>query len=306
MQDHVNVVEPEPESEERSAQVSLPPSEPGDVTLRIVRDKQPVQADYFMRSANVPVTMYTHADFRSVVGELLPGTLLKVTKIEEDKIQVIPAVRFPDLAPGWIEARNLAYSGETMQQLRNAWLTHMQATNEVETELRIPDAAIKASLEPEKIPEQVEALVSTKTDDAKLQPKLASSEITVGARDTSSDLSNATINDNRWLFTQEKSAYVIHLFTLLDFDKALTISRDFQYRDRAHLYTTTSSQQQWAFVLLGPYANETAAKNARLALPGYLVKGARIRLVSLIAKNRCAKREQLDAQQSKGLDAYCF
>ncbi len=308
VQDHADVVEPEPkpELEERSAQVSLPASEPGDVKLRIVRDKHPVQADYFMRSANVPVIIYTDADFRSVMGKLLPGTLLKVTAIEKDKIQVIPAVGFPELASGWIAARNLAYSGETMQQLSKAWQAHKQAANEVETELLVPDEVISASLEAEIMPEPVVAAVPTKTDEVELQPKIVPSKITPGAGDAPGDISSTAINDNRWLFTQTKGAYVIHLFTLLDFDKALTISRDLPYRDRAHLYTTFSNQQQWAFLLLGPYASETAAINAREALPGYLAKGARIRLVSLISKNRCAKREQLDAQQSEGLDAYCF
>lgn len=304
VQDHADVVEPEPE--ERSAPVSLPASEPGDVKLHIVRDKQPVQANYFMRSANVPVIIYTGADFRSVMGKLLPGTLLKVTAIDEGKIQVIPAVGFPDQASGWIAARNLAYSGETMQQLSNAWRAHKQATNEVEIELLVPDVLINASIEPEIMPEPVKVAVSTKTDDVELQAEVAPSEITPGAGDAPGDLSSTLINDNRWLFTQTKGAYVIHLFTLLDFDKALTISRDLPYRDRAHLYTTSSNQQQWAFLLLGPYASETAAINAREVLPGYLAKGARIRLVSLIANNRCAKREQLDAQQSEGLDAYCF
>jgi hypothetical protein len=58
--------------------------------------------------------------------------------------------------------------------------------------------------------------------------------------------------------------------------------------------------------LLGPYASETAAKDALVALPAYLAKNARVRLVSLIASNRCAKREYLDVQQAEGLDVYCF
>ena len=122
---------------------------------------------------------------------------------------------------------------------------------------------------------------------------------------TQADLHPA-LNDNVWLFTQDKEAHVIHLFTLLDFDKALTISRQSAYRDRAHLYTTRVKQQRWTFLLLGPYANEKAASDAHRALPAYYAKGAQVRKISLIAKNRCAKREQLDAQQSQGLDAYCF
>ena len=293
---------PEPEPEERSAQVSLPASESGDVKLRIVRDKHPIQADYIMRSANEPVTIYTDSDFRSVMGMLLPGTLLKVTEIEKDKIQVIPAVGFPNLASGWIAARNLAYSGETMRQLRNAWRVHLLVAKEAEAEHHSPDAVINVNPEPE----PVVAAVHVKADDVQLQGEVAPSKGTVGTRDTPGDLSDTFIDDNRWLFTQKRDAYVIHLFTLLDFDKALAVSQDAPYRDRAHLYTTFSNQQQWAFLLLGPYANETAAIHARKALPGYLAKGARIRLVSLIAKNRCAKREQPDAQQSIGLDAFCF
>ena len=93
---------------------------------------------------------------------------------------------------------------------------------------------------------------------------------------------------------------------MLDHKKALSVAKQPAYRERAHLFTTRIPHQQWTFLLLGPYADEAAAIKARSDLPAHYVKHARVRLVSLIAKNRCAKRVTLSAEQAMGLDAYCL
>ncbi|MCP4008900.1 MAG: hypothetical protein GY726_05220, partial [Proteobacteria bacterium] len=342
------------------APASLPDSEPGEVKLKIVRDKRPVQQGYIMRSAEVPVTIYTHTDFQTTMGQLQPGTLLKVAKIEENKIQVIPAVGLPvwvershvnllSLSPGvkkantrvyaqpggdqigvlpagvrftvleqnkhwvklrrlipvygWIEANDLMYSGETSQQLRKAWQAELQTTNNPESEPRIEVSTPDVEKQPTPEPQQI---IASKEIEKAGELETATAPQTIAAsRETKIDL-NTTINDNAWLFTQDKGAYVIHLFSLLDFDKALAISRELSSRGMAHLYTTQVNQQSWTFLLLGPYANKKAATSALHALPDHYAKGARTRLISLIAEKRCAKRNQLDAQQAKELGAYCF
>jgi len=266
----------DPEREVVSVERNLPASQPSEVKLEIIRDTRPVQQDYFMRSIDRSVTIYTDADFSTAVGQLLPGTLLKVISIEESRIEVVPASELTDLDAGWISGRDLAYSGETAQQLRDAWHAQKEVVDKLDTE---PDTMHEAA-----------------NSDPLEQPIP-----TLGAKFSAAELDN-----NAWLFTQQPDAHVIHLFTLLDFDKALSISQEPLFHGLTHLYTTRAKQQPWMFLLLGPYANETAAKNARAALSEYYARHARIRLVSVIAQNRCAKRNQLDVRQAQGLDAYCF
>ncbi len=265
-----------PEVEIEPVEADLPASELGEVKLQIVRDKRTVQHGYFIRSVDQPVTMYAHADFAVPLGQLSAGTMLKVTKIEEAKIQVIPATGFSGSVVGWIGARSLAYSGETSQQLRDAWIAQRQAVNKPEdVPAALPDEAPADVTKPLPV-EQVTKPVPHEVD------------------------------NNLWLFTQTSGARVIHLFTLLDFDKALEISREPLYSGKAHVYTTQVRQQQWTFLLLGPYEDNAAAENARKALPTHYAKHARVRSLALIAQNRCAKREQLTVRQSDGLDAYCL
>ncbi len=127
-----------------------------------------------------------------------------------------------------------------------------------------------------------------------------------GADGTLHYQSKSLINNNEWLFTQRKGAYVIHLFTLVDFDKALRISKQAPYRGQAQLYTTVVNQKQLTFLLLGPYADKATANAARGVLPARYAKHALVRSLALVARNRCAKRNSLDAQQAKGLEDFCF
>jgi len=119
-------------------------------------------------------------------------------------------------------------------------------------------------------------------------------------------IEDQTIDDNVWLFTQEKNAHVIHLFTLLNHTKALEIAKQPEYQKLAHIFTTSARQQQWTFVLLGPYENEAKAQKARDHLPAPYAVNARVRAVSVIAKNRCTKRAVLNRAQASGLDAFCL
>ncbi len=65
---------------------------PAKLNMQLVRDEHPVRQGYIIRSANVPVDIFTEADFHSKMGHLLPGTLLKVNKIKGSKAQVSAAV----------------------------------------------------------------------------------------------------------------------------------------------------------------------------------------------------------------------
>ncbi|MEE9446535.1 MAG: hypothetical protein V3V09_01125 [Arenicellales bacterium] len=114
------------------------------------------------------------------------------------------------------------------------------------------------------------------------------------------------LEDNQWLFTQENNAHVIHVFTVLDHQKAVDVAQKPYFKDNAHVFTTRAREQNWTFLLLGPYENEAQAKEARSALPRVYAKGARIRLVSVIAQNRCKKRASLRSEQAQGLDVFCF
>jgi len=347
----------EPLVEEGPISNTLPDFEPGKIKLRIVRDQHPVQQDYLMRSAEIPVTIYTAADLRVPMGNIAPSTLLKVTGIKENKIRVLPATGLPAVwakrehlalqtiypsvkedgtriftrpgeknigvlpagtrievleqnsnwvnirvftpGYGWIAASKLTYSGENAQQLREAWQAESPAVKDTEAKALKPEKAMvaSASAKEKALPEQAEVVKNIAVVD---NPQIS------GAGGAIQNQSNSLINDNEWLFTQRKGAHVIHLFTLLDFNKALRISMQSRYRDQAHLYTTRINHKQWAFLLLGPYADEATATAARGALPAQYAKHARVRPLALIARNRCAKRTLLDAQQAKGLDAFCF
>jgi hypothetical protein len=347
----------EPLVEEGPISDALPVSEPGKIKLRIVRDQHPVQQDYLMRSAEIPVTVYTAADLRVPMGDIAPGTLLKVTGIKENRIRVLPASGLPAVwakrehlilqtiypsvkeddtriftrpgeknigvlpagtrievleqngnwvnlrvftpGYGWIAASKLTYSGENAQQLREAWQTESLAVKDSEVKASKPEKAVVASAraKEEALPEQTEVIKETAVVD---NPQIS------GADGAIQNQSNSLINDNEWLFTQRKGTQVIHLFTLLDFNKALRISMQSRYRDQAHLYTTRVNHKQWTFLLLGPYADEATATAARGLLPARYAKHAQVRPLALIARNRCAKRTSLDEQQAKGLDAFCF
>ncbi len=343
--------------EEGPASNVLPVSEPGEIKLRIVRDQQPVQRDYLMRSAEIPVTIYTTADLRVPMGNIAPGTLLKVTGIKGDRIRILPAVGLPAvwakredlilqavypgvkeddtrvferpgeknigalpagtrievleqngnwvnlrvITPGygWIVASNLKYSGENSQQLEEAWQAKSQAVKDTEVKASKPEKTLIAGARVKKkvLPEQAEGVKETAV--------MENSQIS-GADGALQNQSKSLINNNEWLFTQKKDTHVIHLFTLLNFDKALRISKQARYRDQAQLYTTLVNQKQWTFLLLGPYADKTTANAARGALPARYAKHALVRSLALIARNRCAKRNSLDTQQAIGLDAFCF
>ena len=135
------------------------------------------------------------------------------------------------------------------------------------------------------------------------QPPARSSEKGTVARAASGV---AEIDDNTWLFTQAPGTQVIHLFTLLNRDKALRVAAQEVFQERAHVYTTRVRGQEWVFVLLGPYATESAALRARESLPPPYPEQARVRDLATIAANRCAKRSSLAKAQARGLDAYCL
>ncbi|MCP4011334.1 MAG: SH3 domain-containing protein [Proteobacteria bacterium] len=346
----------EPLVEEDTVSKVLPASEPGKIKLRIVRDQQPVQQNYLIRSAEIPATIYATADLRVPMGNIAPGTLLKVTGIKENKIRVLPAVGLPavwakreDLilqaiypsvkeddtrvfarpgeknigvlpagtrfdvleqngnwvnlrvftpGYGWIAASNLKYSGENSQQLREAWQAESLAVKDTEVKASKPEKMLiaGAKVKEEVLPEQAEGAKETAATE--------NSQIS-GADGAIQDQSKSLTNNNEWLFSQKKGTHVIHLFTSLDFDKSLRISKQVRYRDQAQLYTTLVNQKQSTFLLLGPYADQATANAARGALPARYAKHALVRSLALIAKNRCAKRNSLDAQQAIGLDAFC-
>jgi hypothetical protein len=83
-----NIEKPEPEAVAtinsdtsepiaRPSVVSLPNSGPDTTDLQLVRDDQAVQKDYIIRSANVPVDIYTQADFILLWGSFDQGPYLK-------------------------------------------------------------------------------------------------------------------------------------------------------------------------------------------------------------------------------------
>lgn len=296
----------------RSVAASPSNSSRATIKMQLVRDGRPVQQDYIIRSANRPVDIYTLANFYSKIGQLLPGTLLKVNKIKGSKAQVSAASgnfivnefaskRAPSVLPrhGWIEAKNLAYSGETAPQLKAAWQKELEAAV-------APVAPVAVSNKTPASPVQVKHKPRDNSDNRAQVVALEDSKTVQGVIAGPDKILQTAVNENTWLFTQDKNAYAIQLFSLLNIEKAHTISREAIFRDRAHLYTTWINHQQWAFLLLGPYANAAAARLARQELPASYAGTGSIRLILTIARQRCAIREQLDANQVVGLDAYCF
>ena len=295
------VVADVPDQAPGDAQQALPASQASEVKVRIIRDQSTVQHNYLMRSADVPVMVYQQADLQLPVGEIAPGSILMVIDIEGSKVQVVSE---PSSSNGWIEARHLAYSGESSQQLKAAWDTAMQPKNP-STELIItPELTTLDIVISDEAPESLRELPSGLITTPKKNEGLGKPE--KYAAGSVENLHGAPVDDNAWLFTQEPGTYVIHLFTLLDFDKALSVSTQAHFRAQAHLYTTYAKNQRWTFLLLGPYANVAAAKTARSDLPNHYAKYAQVRNLARIAGNRCAKRESLDELQSKGLQDYCL
>jgi septal ring-binding cell division protein DamX len=253
----------------------------GGVKLTIVRDQRPLSADYLARSRDTAVTVFAQADLSRAVGMLAPETLVNVMQIEPNSLQIQTAASPPLV--GWIAARSLSYSGENSAQLQAAWSKELSAEEALLERLdRQPIVTRVASDVPS---------VDTPRDEN---------------RSNNKSRKNIVENENIWLFTQQTDALVIHLFTVLNHSKALEIAQQSSYRDRVHLFTTLSQQKQWTFLLLGPYTDAYSAQAAMKKLPEIYRKNARIREISVIAKNRCAKRSQLSAEQAQGLDAYCL
>jgi hypothetical protein len=251
--------------------------------------------------------LYTQPDGNKA-GKILSGVRAKVIERTENWVKL----RVSQPVYGWIEAKSLAYSGESAQQLREAWKVELQKAKGLDSNSKI---LAKKSVEmPGKsmLTKKIEIATSDSgqnkkpfvvsinsiPDSLKLSPE----------KKTLAEETEAlpTPDDNAWLFTRGGNAQVIQLFTMLDHKKALSVAKQPAYRERAHLFTTRIKQQQWTFLLLGPYADEAAAIKARSDLPAHYAKHARVRPVSLIAKNRCAKRVTLSAEQAMGLDAYCL
>jgi hypothetical protein len=271
------------------------------------RSQLNMQAEY--ATARYPdAVLYIQPDGNKV-GKLSGGVKAKVIERAENwiKLRVLQPVY------GWIAAQSLTYSGENAQQLREAWQIELQEAKVFESVFIVPLAKTPVETPEIKVaPKKIE--IATTHSDQNKKSRLSSINIKPDsltfvqktnnlAEDTRASL---TLDDNVWLFTQDGNAQVIHLFTLLDHNKALSVAKQPTYRERAHLFTTRIKQQQWTFLLLGPYADESAAIKARSDLPAHYAKHARVRPVSLIAKNRCAKRVTLSAEQAMGLDAYCL
>ena len=267
--------------------------------VQLERDERPVRKDYIIRSANVPVDIFTQADFRSKMGQLLPGTLLKVNKLEGSKAQVSAARGLsiaveragkhpPSIQPryGWIAAKNLAYSGETTHQLKAAWQQKAETVAApVAISKKQPASSLPVRVKAHNDSDNTAQLVALE------DPETVQGDIALPAK------TQSTVNDNLWLFTQDKGAYVIQLFSLLNIKNAHTVSKEAAFRDRAHLYTTHINNKQWAVLLLGPYVDAAAARLAREELPANYAGMGSIRLIRHIAEKRCAKRKQLDAEQ---------
>jgi septal ring-binding cell division protein DamX len=237
------------------------------------------------------------------MGQLRPGALLKVKTIKGNKAQVSVAGGIslavgradnrPSIQPrhGWIEAKNLAYSGETAQQLKEAWHKEIAAAS---------------ALSPAGEAKPASSVVNIRARNNQDYSALVVALEDVETRRIEPDTKQHKVNDNVWLFTQDKDAYAIQLFSLLNIEKARTISKEASFRDRAHLYTAQINNKQWAILLLGPYANAAAAEVAHQALPADYAGLGIVRLISIIASQRCAIRDRLDAEQFLGLDAFCL
>lgn len=223
------------------------------------------------------------------LGELPQNMELQILEMQGEWLKM----SVPQQIYGWINARSLAYSGESNQQLRTQWAQqlsvlngHLYSSDGVDTP-KVIDLSDQAKQEPQETTSKSIPVIPI-------------------SRPKPLEISIPEINDNTWLFTQIPGAYVVHVFTLLDQAKALEIAAKPRYSGQAKLYTTQVKNQTWSFMLLGPYADVDAAKSARERLPAYLAKDARIRSVALIAENRCKKRFQLRADEARGLDAYCL
>lgn len=229
--------------------------------------------------------MYQSPD-GSPLGELPQNMNLLVVGKQDEWLQL----KVPQHIYGWINARSLAYSGESVRQLRVQWT---QQLSKLDQHPLRPDSVDVPQIDAESVAQSNQSLQTPATVIIDALPVPVEHVVTA-------------INDNTWLFTQAQGAYSVHVFTLLDQARAQEIAAMPRFRSKAKLYTTQTQQQTWSFLLLGPYVDVDTAKVARSRLPKYLAKDARVRSIALIAENRCKKRFQLGEDEARGLDAYCL
>ena len=285
--------------------------------------------DGYASAAQNSVRLYTQPD-GMVIGEL--PTEFKSLIIEQRRKWL--KLRVPQSIYGWIDGHALADSGETAHELMVEWVRSTHAV--IGAAKRGDDPVLPqpkqiASMPP-KLPETLSD--STETEVSSQKSSSASDKIivlpveqqavpatppVVAAEPTNTSNPSATekvlaspapaeghpINDNKWLFSQPQGAYLIHLFTVLDHERAKKVAQHESIRDLARLYTTRIKDEDWSFVLLGAYPDEQAAQNALKALPKAYTRHARARLVSLLASNRCKKQNILSADQAKDLVVLC-
>ena len=249
------------------------------------------QRDGLAKATLSGLTMY-QSPGGPALGELPQNMNLKVLEQQGAWLKL----NLPQQIYGWINARSLAYSGESNQLLRLKWAQQMNALK------GYPQHPDKVGLAQVK----AETSVQIKQRPLSLSPAPAPAPAVPVSQSQTVENTAMSINDNTWLFTQAKGAYAVHVFTLLDHARAMEIAAKQRYRSKAKLFTTQAKYKTWSFLLLGPYADIDTAKAARSRLPSYLAKSARIRSIELMAENRCKKRFQLQENQARGLDAFCL
>ncbi len=287
--------------------------------------------DGYASAAHNSVLLHTVPD-GLVIGEL--PTEFKSLIIEQRRKWL--KLRVPQSVYGWIDGHALADSGESAHELMVEWVRSSHAvigaakrgdlatlpqTTQVASKLPVTSESVQLSSKAEAANrEQTSASekIMVMPVEGKTKPVAEQSSTAKLAEQSGEPTDNKVIdnpvptsvdghpvNDNKWLFSQPQGAYLIHLFTVLDHNRAKQVAQNKALRDLARLYTTRIKDEDWSFVLLGAYPDEQSAKDALKSLPKSYTKHARARLVSLLASNRCKKQDTLSAEQAKDLAILC-
>ena len=109
-------------------------------------------------------------------------------------------------------------------------------------------------------------------------------------------------NDNHWLYNQPSDQVTFQLFSIKDKSKAIELLDDLN--GNGQMFSSTSRNSRWYYILWGSFDNAEQANSYRNQLPRW-ANSAEIKRFGDLQTKRCAKRQSLRALESDGLDGHC-
>lgn len=109
------------------------------------------------------------------------------------------------------------------------------------------------------------------------------------------------LNDNGWLYRQDRNQYTIQLISVRSQPEALAFVRG-RKLDRARIFSTHSKGVRWYYVLLGNYPDRAQARKVSADLP---VESVWLRRLGSLQDARCRALSELPADEASQLQPFC-